>query len=415
MAEKNGGGSPSKGASSAASPSVTNRSPQELLAAVAVGLIAFFATDGHVVVRAVLAALALLALLLATVGLEVLQDYQKQSKQPKANKFDIVVRKIDLPAAPPGGVFAAAAAMEKHLQGFALSAKPDVKPVENGFTVLCGNQRLRARVAAGTAFGWQVGEKGWLEGRENWMAAVRAAPRGAEVRRVNWMGVCELAASAPPTAEAAAPDGSVEALEVGRAVRLQNLASKPELNGKPGVVAVKANENGRYGVRVDGVKEPMSIHGRNLAPMGKFDRVGLSVRRAQFGRAIRPRNSAAQFSAPCSDAAAPAAGARAALLPRRPLRLAAQPHHRPSEARRIDAAHCRLRLVARRRPRARERKGRGGRAADGARHRLCRRRRRVEPRDGEPRNSARICAILRNYSLTVHHPFRRSTSSTRGR
>ena len=103
------------------------------------------------------------------------------------------------------------------------------------------------------------------------------------------MGVCELAASAPPTAEAAAPDGSVEALEVGRAVRLQNLASKPELNGKPGVVAVKANENGRYGVRVDGVKEPMSIHGRNLAPMGKFDRVGLSVR-AQFGRAIRPRN-----------------------------------------------------------------------------------------------------------------------------
>ena len=295
MAEKNGGGSPSKGASSAASPSVTNRSPQELLAAVAVGLIAFFATDGHVVVRAVLAALALLALLLATVGLEVLQDYQKQSKQPKANKFDIVVRKIDLPAAPPGGVFAAAAAMEKHLQGFALSAKPDVKPVENGFTVLCGNQRLRARVAAGTAFGWQVGEKGWLEGRENWMAAVRAAPRGAEVRRVNWMGVCELAASAPPTAEAAAPDGSVEALEVGRAVRLQNLASKPELNGKPGVVAVKANENGRYGVRVDGVKEPMSIHGRNLAPMGKFDRVGLSVRRAQLGRATRPRNSAAQF------------------------------------------------------------------------------------------------------------------------
>ena len=52
------------------------------------------------------------------------------------------------------------------------------------------------------------------------------------------------------TAEAAAPDGSVEALEVGRAVRLQNLASKPELNGKPGVVAVKANENGRDGVRV---------------------------------------------------------------------------------------------------------------------------------------------------------------------
>ena len=295
MAEKNGGGSPSKPASSAASPSVTIRSPQELLAAVAVGLIAFFATDGHVVVRAVLAALALLALLLATVGLEVLQDYQKQSKQPKANKFDIVVRKIDLPAAPPGGVFAAAAAMEKHLQGFALSAKPDVKPVENGFTVLCGNQRLRARVAAGTAFGWQVGEKGWLEGRENWMAAVRAAPRGAPRRRVNWMGVCELAASAPPTAEAAAPDGSVEALEVGRAVRLQNLASKPELNGKPGVVAVKANENGRYGVRVDGVKEPMSIHGRNLAPMGKFDRVGLSVRRAQLGRATRPRNSAAQF------------------------------------------------------------------------------------------------------------------------
>ena len=95
MSEKNGGGSPSKPASSAASPSVTNRSPQELLAAVAVGLIAFFATDGHVVVRAVLAALALLALLLATVGLEVLQDYQKQSKQPKANKFAIVVRKID--------------------------------------------------------------------------------------------------------------------------------------------------------------------------------------------------------------------------------------------------------------------------------------------------------------------------------
>ena len=31
------------------------------------------------------------------------------------------------------------------------------------------------------------------------------------------------------------------------------------------------------------------------------------------------------------------------------------------------------------------------------------------------RNSARFRAILRNYSLTVHHPFRRSISSTRGR
>ena len=125
------------------------------------------------------------------------------------------------------------------------------------------------------------------------MAAVRAAPRGGGVRRVNWMGVRARGVGTAHR-QAAAPDGSVEALEVGRAVRLQNLASKPELNGKPGVVAVKANENGRYGVRVDGVKEPMSI-GRNLAPMGKFDRVGLSVRRAQFGRAIRPRNSAAQF------------------------------------------------------------------------------------------------------------------------
>ena len=108
--------------------------------------------------------------------------------------------------------------MEKHLQGFALSAKPDVKPVENGGAAR-GNRRRRARLAAGTAFGWQVGEKGWLEGRENWMAAVRAAPRGADLRRVNWMGVCELAASGPPTADMAAPDGSVEALEVGRAVR----------------------------------------------------------------------------------------------------------------------------------------------------------------------------------------------------
>jgi len=411
MAEKNGGGSPSKPASSAASPSVTNRSPQELLAAVAVGLIAFFATDGHVVVRAVLAALALLALLLATVGLEVLQDYQKQSKQPKANKFDIVVRKIDLPAAPPGGVFAAAAAMEKHLQGFALSAKPDVKPVENGFTVLCGNQRLRARVAAGTAFGWQVGEKGWLEGRENWMAAVRAAPRGAEVRRVNWMGVCELAASAPPTAEAAAPDGSVEALEVGRAVRLQNLASKPELNGKPGVVAVKANENGRYGVRVDGVKEPMSIHGRNLAPMGKFDRVGLSVRRAQLGRAIRPRRA---LTPPNPPPQVPALrsfrAAHSALLPNLTTDQAKLGVLMPL------TAGCASSLAAAlARANAKDEAGVPLTApatvfvvADDESNL-------VTVRLAILRNSARFCAILRNYSLTVHHPFRRSTSSTRGR
>ena len=67
-------------------------------------------------------------------------------------------------------------------------------------------------------------------------------------------------------------------------------------------------------MRVDGVKEPMSIHGRNLAPMGKFDRVGLSVRRAQLGRATRPRNSAAQLG----RAMRPRTSPRRALTPPNP-------------------------------------------------------------------------------------------------
>ena len=131
--------------------------------------------------------------------------------------------------------------------------------------------------------------------------------------------------------------------------------------------------------------------------MGKFDRV--VSRCAARNSAAQLRR--AQLCAVLSDAARPAAGARAALLPP-PLRPL--PNLTMSEAPR-DAAHCRLRLARRRLARAG--KGRGGRAVDRARHRLCRRRRRVEP-VLRASQFAQFCAILRNYS-DCPPPFRRST------
>ena len=59
---------------------------------------------------------ALVCRLLAEVGLESVLEQRAKAKQPKANPFDVVVRRVDVPTAPPGGIFEAACAMSEHLQ-----------------------------------------------------------------------------------------------------------------------------------------------------------------------------------------------------------------------------------------------------------------------------------------------------------
>ena len=72
------------------------RNTNELLAAAAVGLIAFWApaSDSGLVMRVITAMLALAALFVATVGLEMMEEY-KATQAKKANVFDVVVKKVE--------------------------------------------------------------------------------------------------------------------------------------------------------------------------------------------------------------------------------------------------------------------------------------------------------------------------------
>ena len=94
------------------------RNAQEILAAVAVALIAFWApsADTGLILRILSAAAALAALLGATVGLELFEDYSATNQAKKPNPFEVKIQKVELPTAPPGGVVAAAAKMDEHLE-----------------------------------------------------------------------------------------------------------------------------------------------------------------------------------------------------------------------------------------------------------------------------------------------------------
>ena len=161
------------------------RTPTELLCAVAVGAIAFWspAEDVGFLFRIISAALALGALLLAMICLEMGLDWRKKRNEPKANPFEVETTRLEVPAAVPGGIFGAASNMDELLQGFPVDIRSRVTSTENGFQVLSGNHRLRVKVLAGNAIGWEHGSSQWLAKRDEWIAAVQAAPRCKEVRR----------------------------------------------------------------------------------------------------------------------------------------------------------------------------------------------------------------------------------------
>jgi len=287
------------------------RNTNELLAAAAVGLIAFWApaSDSGLVMRVITAMLALAALFVATVGLEMMEEY-KATQAKKANVFDVVVKKVEVPTAPPGGVFAAAAKMDEYLNGFPLKRSSDIKALESGFQVLTGSEKLRVKVNGGFANGWEVGGEDWLKQRDLWMRAVAAAPRATAAREANWMGVAQLEPAPPP-----APSESAKPLEVGECVVVEGIQSKPELNGKHGTVVKGPNENGRLGVRLEGAREAMLLNAKNLQPMAGFDGLGVSIPcmrafRANFAELLSGMTAAEA----CSDVTMPlCASARCSL------------------------------------------------------------------------------------------------------
>ncbi len=255
----------------------------------------------HLLHRAVRAALALAALLAASVALDLYHgtspsaggrsDASAQSSAPSKakkrstatasaaaskNPFEISVTKVDLPTEPPGSIYEAALAMREHLKGFAPTRASDIKTTEQGFQISHGNQRLIARVVPGNAVGWEQGGLEWERGRQRWLSAAWAAPRAAEALGAEWMGLGAAGggAAAPP-ADATA-DGAE--LSPGELVRITGVQSKPELNGRVGSVCKAANrETGRFGVRIEASKEPLSLHGRNLIIIDPLDVTGISL------------------------------------------------------------------------------------------------------------------------------------------
>ncbi len=243
---------------------------QQWLAAIAVALLAFWAPreDSGFVLRLFSAALGVAGLLFASVGLDMAQDWLARSQKPKANPFDIQVRRIELPTAPPGGVFGAARNMDTLLKGFPLDEKSRVAASESGFMVTSGKERLRAKVLAGSAIGWESGSPLWVAKRDEWMEAVHAAPRAARVTALTWMGVTSL------PAEEASP---APAPKEGDTVRIDGVEKKPALNGKHAVVVRDANDAGRIGVRAEGAKESILLSSTKLTTVSRFDGTGVSI------------------------------------------------------------------------------------------------------------------------------------------
>mmetsp|Transcript_22763 Transcript_22763/g.37699 ORF Transcript_22763/g.37699 Transcript_22763/m.37699 type:complete len:993 (-) Transcript_22763:437-3415(-) len=254
------------------------KSAQEFLAAGAVAMIAFWAPqeDTGLVLRFTFALLALVALILASVGVDLMQEYRSSKETKKVNPFEIITTRVELPTSPPGGVYEAATKMSEHLQGFQTTLNSEIKATEHGFQVTDGNNRVRARVAFGTAIGWEQGGAGWEEQRNCWLSAVWASPRIAAVQASNWMGLCKMTPRAPEEVAAEKP-AAEQAVDIGAVVRVEGVSSKPELNGKIGTVTKGVNESGRYGVRLDGAKDPLSLHGRNLLAVSGLDLLGVSI------------------------------------------------------------------------------------------------------------------------------------------
>jgi len=260
---------------------VKRRGAQEIVAAVAVALVGFLSpsTESGYLVRLVSAVLALAALFAASVCYELYQDATAKVAAKAKNTFEIVTTRVELPAVLLGGVFGAARSMPELLKGFPVTTETELKSNESGFLLTsvtpAGSRRLRVRILSGDAVGWEQGGDAWEVQRALWMEAVRAAPRVAEVGSIGWKGVPSLEAAAT---EAAEGSGAAEAvLAVGTVVRVDGVVSKPELNGRCGTVARPANEGGRYGVRLEGSKEAISMHGRNLQPLPELDTLGVSV------------------------------------------------------------------------------------------------------------------------------------------
>lgn len=246
--------------------------PQECLAAIAVAAIAFWAPseESSYATRVVIAIIALAMLLLASVALQMYLEQREKAKQPqKANPFEVQTRKVELPTAPPGGVFGAASTIATHLGDFPVDINSRVTATEFGFQIITGSQRLRARVAAGTAIGWEHGSTCWVAKRDEWMAAVQAAPRCREVMSTQWQGIASLAPAETP---------AEHPLEAGSTiVRIDGLTSKPELNGKLGIVRTAANDKGRVGVKPEGQKDSLALPSAKISALPPFDRTGVSI------------------------------------------------------------------------------------------------------------------------------------------
>lgn len=98
-------------------PAIPRSNASQIFAAIAVALIAFWAPgEGTNVVLRILGSCAALGLLLlGSVGVEMVMDQLNARKKPKANPFEVVTIKADVPTAPPGGIFEAACNMSTHL------------------------------------------------------------------------------------------------------------------------------------------------------------------------------------------------------------------------------------------------------------------------------------------------------------
>lgn len=94
------------------------RSAQDIIAAIAVAGLAFWAPgdDSGYFMRVVSAVLGVVGLLLASVGLEMFQEWRTRRAAPKSNPFEVKISRVDVPTAPPGGVFTAARNMSQHLE-----------------------------------------------------------------------------------------------------------------------------------------------------------------------------------------------------------------------------------------------------------------------------------------------------------
>lgn len=253
------------------------------MAAVAVAVAGFLApsSESGYFFRTASAMLALAALFALSVALELYQEAQAKQAMRAKNKFEIVTTRVELPASLPGGVFGAARSMSELLNGFRVTTSTEMKVIELGFQLTsetdAGTRRLRARILSGDAVGWEQGGVAWEAQRELWMEAVRAAPRVAEVGSIGWKGIPSLPPD-PPAPDAQTAAGCAEgSLEIGSVIRIDGVVSKPELNSKYATVVKAANEAGRYGVRLEGTKEAISMHARNLVPLPALDTLGVSV------------------------------------------------------------------------------------------------------------------------------------------